>query len=268
MSPRPEDTSSKTSETPDPGTTAGEAPKSFVHQAWETIKTIVIAVLIAVVIRTFAFEPFSIPSGSMIPTLLVGDYLFVSKYTYGYSRHAFPWSLPPFDGRIFGSPPERGDVVVFKLPADGRTDYIKRVIGLPGDRVQMKQGRLHINDQPVPREQVGITVEDGPFGATRTAFVYQETLPEGRRHLILEHGDASPVDNTREFTVPAGHFFAMGDNRDNSRDSRFLGEVGFVPFVNIVGRAEVIFFSVEGDVWRIWQWPWTVRFDRLFNTIE
>ncbi len=186
-------------------------------QGWkETVKTVFYAVLIAIFIRTFAFEPFSIPSGSMIPTLLVGDYLFVSKFSYGYSRHSLPFSLPLIPGRILYTQPERGDVVVFKLPADNRTDYIKRIIGLPGDRIQVRDGVLHINDQPVKRERVADHMRYTTSGNVVREPRYIETLPNGKQHPIIEaQGDFGQGDDTPVYTVPEGHFFAMGDIRDN-----------------------------------------------------
>jgi len=235
------------------------------------LKTIFYAVLIAVVIRTFAFEPFNIPSGSMIPTLLVGDYLFVSKYTYGFSRYSLPFGLPLISGRIFAAEPERGDVVVFKLPSDNKTDYIKRVIGLPGDEIQMIKGIVHINGKAVEREPLGpylMPNGNGSSGGGRRVMQYRETLPNDVSHPIIEMTDTGPFDNTGVYTVPPGHYFTMGDNRDSSRDSRFLGEVGYVPFENLVGRAEFIFFSIDGSPLRLWEWPATVRFDRLFDGIR
>jgi signal peptidase I len=234
----------------------------------ELIKTVVYAVLIALAVRTFAYEPFSIPSGSMIPTLLVGDYLFVSKFSYGYSRYSLPLSLPLIPGRIFFTDPKRGDVMVFKLPTDNRTDYIKRIIGLPGDRIQMIDGILHINGEAVKREFVGDYIVPDRYGGVRQYHRYIETLPNGRKHYIIEISDHGPADNTDVYTVPKDHYFAMGDNRDNSRDSRFLGEVGYIPEVNLVGRAEFIFFSVDGDAWKIWDWYRTVRFNRIFQGIQ
>jgi len=233
----------------------------------ETLKTIVYAVLIAIFVRTFAYEPFTIPSGSMLPTLLVGDYLFVSKFTYGYSRHSLPFSPGLFDGRIPAGEPERGDVVVFKLPRDGKTDYIKRVIGLPGDRVQVVEGRLYINDQLVEREAVGEVKTAGGFVR---ATEYVETLPGGRKHLIWEESDRDSLDNTQVYVVPDGHFFAMGDNRDSSQDSRVLRAVGYVPMENIVGRAEVLFFSLQEDssILAVWDWPESIRWGRIFDGIE
>jgi signal peptidase I len=234
----------------------------------EFVKTIAIALLIAAFIRSFLFEPFSIPSGSMMPTLLVGDYLFVSKYSYGYSRYSFPFNFPPFSGRIWEKSPERGDVVVFRLPSDTSTDYIKRVIGLPGDRVQMIKGILHINGEPVKREAAGFFETTDGFGQPRRYRQYREILPNGRTHLILELSDDGPVDNTDVYHVPDGAFFALGDNRDSSRDSRFLEDVGFVPQANIVGRAEVIFFSTEGPLYRVLTGDGTLRWSRVFDAIK
>ncbi len=232
----------------------------------ETVRTLVYAVAIALLVRTFAFEPFNIPSGSMKPTLLVGDYLFVSKFAYGYSRFSLPLSLPLWSGRIFGSLPERGDVVVFKLPADNRTDYIKRVIGLPGDRIQVKNGVVWINGKPVEMEKVGIFVDEdtGDRGT-----LYRETLPDDGSHLMMDLTPFGRLDNTDVYVVPKDHIFVMGDNRDNSLDSR-VRHVGFVPVENLVGRAEILFFSVNGKArwWEVWKWPWAIRYDRIFKPIE
>ncbi len=215
-----------------------------------------------------AYEPFNIPSGSMIPTLLVGDYLFVSKFSYGYSRHSLPFSLPLIPNRIFFTEPKRGDVMVFKLPTDNKTDYIKRIIGLPGDTVQLKDSILYINGKPVIREKVNDFIEPaGDNNYTRTAR-YLEILPGGRRHYILEVTENTVFDNTQVYTVPEGHYFAMGDNRDRSRDSRFLNDVGFIPRENLVGRAEFLFFSVNGSAWEFWKWAKSLRFKRFFQAIE
>ncbi|NND48667.1 MAG: signal peptidase I [Rhizobiales bacterium] len=221
------------------------------------------------IVRTLLFQPFNIPSGSMIPTLLIGDYLFVSKYSYGYSRHSIPFSPPVFEDRIWSSLPERGDVAVFKLPRDGTSDYIKRIIGLPGDTVQMINGVLHINSEPVPREQVGDFRTRDHFGRQVTVPQYRETLPNGVEHITLDIDPSSYADNTTVFTVPADHYFMMGDNRDNSSDSRVASGVGFVPFENFVGRAEVIFFSIDENArfWEFWNWPTSIRWDRMFQSV-
>ena len=233
----------------------------------ELVRTIVYAVLIAVGIRTFAYEPFSIPSGSMIPTLLIGDYLFVSKFSYGYSRHSLPFSPPLFEGRIFGSAPERGDVAVFKYPKndpDYGKDFIKRIVGLPGDRMQVLSGVLHINGEPVKRLKIGEYALRGRDYDSLKVPLYIETLPNGARHQIIEvEGDIGAMDSTPAYTVPAGHYFAMGDNRDNSRDSRFGW---FVPQENLVGRAEFLFFSKDPDDWFFEVWHW--RFGRFFDSID
>jgi signal peptidase I len=238
---------------------------------WETVKVVVQALLIALVIRTLLFQPFNIPSGSLVPTLLVGDYLFVSKYTYGYSRHSLPFSPDIMKGRVWGAEPVRGDIAVFKLPKDGTTDYIKRVIGLPGDRIQMIDGLLHINNEPVKRERIADYVTTDAWGRSTAVARYRETLPGGVAHVVIERdGDKGYWDNTKVYTVAPGHFFMMGDNRDNSTDSRDGQSVGQVPYENFVGRAEIIFFSIEeGEAaWKIWEWPWTVRWSRLFNPIK
>jgi signal peptidase I len=235
----------------------------------DTVKTIVYAVAIALVIRTVAFEPFNIPSGSMIPTLLVGDYLFVSKFAYGYSHFSLPFSPDLFSGRIFGRVPKRGDVAVFKLPRDNSTDYIKRIIGLPGDTIQMKGGQLFINGTEVPRQLVGdYTVEgDGPPMVDKE---YLESLPGGKTHDIIKQEDVGGMNDTEEYKVPDGFVFAMGDNRDNSQDSRYLNAVGYIPLENLVGRAEFIFFSIDATApwWEVWEWPLEIRWRRLFHGIN
>jgi signal peptidase I len=235
----------------------------------DIVKTIVYAMLIALVVRTVAYEPFNIPSGSMIPTLLVGDYLFVSKYSYGYSRYSLPFGLPLFSGRIFFHSPERGDVVVFKLPTDNSTDYIKRVIGLPGDTIQMKQGQLYINGKELPRKPIGDYLYQEGDGAVIPMKQYIETLPNGVEHRIIKIGDDGPLDNTQEYHVPSGDYFMMGDNRDNSQDSRVLSAVGYVPAENLIGKAQFIFFSTDGSarLWEFWKWPFAIRYDRLFKGV-
>ena len=235
----------------------------------ETVRVIFHALIIALVIRTFLFQPFNIPSGSMKETLLVGDYLFVSKYSYGYSHYSLPFSPPLFSGRVFASPPERGDIVVFRLPKDDSTDYIKRVIGLPNDRIQMIDGVLQINGQPVKRERAEDFVETEEGRTTRVAR-WRETLPNGPTYTTLDLQPNGFYDNTPIYTVPAGHYFMMGDNRDNSTDSRVLSQVGYVPFENIIGRAQIVFFSIaEGErAWQIWRWPFAVRWARLFTIVR
>ncbi|MFV2092495.1 MAG: signal peptidase I [Hyphomicrobiales bacterium] len=236
----------------------------------ETVRVIIHALLLALVVRTLLFQPFNIPSGSMIPSLLIGDYLFVSKYSYGYSRYSIPFSPPLFKGRIWGESPKRGDVAVFKLPSDNSTDYIKRVIGLPGDTVQMVDGVLYINSKPVKRERMTDFVTQDPFKRQVRVARYRETLPSGVSYMTLDIDPNSYADNTRVFNVPAGNYFMMGDNRDNSSDSRFANGVGYVPFENFVGRAEVLFFSVRGDAsfWQIWKWPTTIRWGRMLTGVK
>lgn len=239
----------------------------------ETVRTVVYAVLIALVIRSFLFEPFNIPSGSMRPTLEVGDYLFVSKFSYGYSRYSLPLGLDLFEGRIMESAPERGDVAVFRKPNDTSVDYIKRIIGLPGDQIQMIDGVLHINGTAVPRVKVEDYVETMPSGSVRRTEQYRETLPNGVTYITFNEVTNSRTDNTGIYTVPAGHYFAMGDNRDNSSDSRIpVGEggVGFVPAENLIGRADVIFFSSDGTagLFEPWKWFSAIRYDRLLQVIR
>lgn len=234
----------------------------------ETISVLVQALLIALVIRTVFFQPFSIPSGSMRPTLLEGDYLFTSKFSYGYSRYSVPFAPPLFEGRIWAGNPERGDIAVFKLPSNTRIDYIKRVIGLPGDRIQMIAGELHINGVAVKREKQDSITNLDVTEVDRPVDVYRETLPNGVTYNTLDLTQNGIGDDTREFVVPEGHYFMMGDNRDNSVDSRF--NVGFVPAVNFVGKANIIFFSVsdEASPLEVWRWPSVVRFGRIFSSVN
>ena len=243
--------------------------KNKQKETWkDNVKTLGIAVVIALGFRSILFEPFNIPSGSMIPTLLVGDYLFVSKYSYGYSRYSFPFGAVPFDGRFFSDEPERGDVVVFRLPANTSVDYIKRVVGLPGDKIQLKQGRLHINGVQLERRIVGTKTIPSSYVET-TVTAYEEVMDNGKKYIIHEFSDTDRMDNTATYEVPEGHYFMMGDNRDRSKDSRFL-DVGTVPFENLIGRAEFTFFSVDQSarLWEVWKWPMAIRYGRIADGIE
>ena len=248
-----------------------EAPPSSWRSSatFEAVKTIAYALMIALFIRTFLYQPFNIPSSSMEDTLLIGDYLFVSKFTYGYSQYSVPFFTPvAFAGRVMDRPAERGDVVVFRFPPDPTQDYIKRVVGVAGDRVQMIGGVLHINGEPVKLERTSDRIETAEDGTEQHVARYYETLPGGVKHVILKRFEVGQNDDTPEFRVPAGHYFMMGDNRDNSNDSR--GDVGFVPEQNLVGRAEVVFFSHDGSAqwWEVWKWPLAIRYGRLLNLIS
>ena len=247
-----------------------DAEGSLKESIKDIVKVVIQALVLAFFVRVFLFQPFNIPSGSMIPTLLVGDYLFVSKYAYGYSRYSLPFGPNLFSGRVWAAEPKCGDVVVFKLPRDNETDYIKRVIGLPGDEIQMIHGVLHINGEPIKKEKIEDVTLDDPSGHTRTVARYRETLPNGVTYPVLDLIQEGIGDNTEVYKVPENHFFMMGDNRDNSTDSRFLSEVGYVPFENLVGRAEIIFFSIREDssFWEIWRWPGSVRWSRMLQVVH
>ena len=233
----------------------------------ENIRTLIYAILIAFFIRTFILQPFTIPSGSMLPNLLVGDYLFVSKYSYGYSRYSLPFSPNIIKDRIFARLPERGDVVVFRLPNDTDVDYIKRVIGLPGDKIQIKNGLIYLND-----EEVSITNynDNYKYFTQYNKNTLKNEILDGKSHLVLDLETGSLGDNTGIYRVPNDHYFMMGDNRDNSLDSRFIDQVGYIPFENFVGRAEFLFFSSDKSVplWKIWNWHKKFRFDRIAKKIN
>lgn len=241
----------------------------LLHEIWDTAKTFAIALILAFGVRTFVVQPFNIPSGSMMPTLLVGDFVFANKFAYGYGKYSFPFAPFDFDGRLFEDAPERGDVAVFRQPTNTSVDFIKRVIGLPGDRVQLIEGVLFLNGEAVPRERLAdFTFEDGMGRLVRTAR-WRETLPNGATYEILEARDDGPLDNTPVYVVPEGHYFMMGDNRDFSQDSRVLSAVGYVPLENFVGPAMFIWFSI-GDgarFWQIWRWPTALRFERFFDGV-
>ena len=233
------------------------------------LKSIIIAIFIALLIRSFIFEPFNIPSGSMKPNLLVGDFIFVSKYSYGFSKHSLPFSIPLIPGKIFSNIPERGDVVVFKTPENNRTDYIKRLIGLPGDKIQIKNGIIFINGSEILRMKLDnfIDTDEDLIEIEKRVRQYKEYF-YNKEFNVLDLVDNFQYDNTQLFTVPENHFFVMGDNRDNSVDSRSF-QVGFVPFKNLVGKAQFIFFSLENSRFlQIWKWPSSIRYERIFQKIQ
>ena len=239
----------------------------------EIIKTVVYALLIALFLRVLFFQPYTIPSASMEPNLYEGDYIIVSKWTYGYSRHSIPFSPPLFTGRILEKQAHRGDIVVFKLPRDHKVDYIKRVIGLPGDRIQMKQGLLYLNDKQIPREPLPSVKEDIGEGYVRDVARYRETLPGGKTYVTDDFGADGDLDNTDVYLVPAGHYFMMGDNRDNSLDSRVApeaGGVGYVPAENLVGRAQIILLSWSpgASIFKPWTWVLNARPSRFVHSLK
>ena len=238
---------------------------------FEAVQTIVYALLIAGVFRTLLFQPFWIPSGSMKDTLLIGDFLFVNKMAYGYSKYSCPFGICPIEGRIFGSEPERGDVVVFRHPVSN-ADFIKRLIGLPGDRIQMRRGRLWVNGEQIPAKELPPVMMDSGYGFTRSVQRFEETFPNGRTFVTYDFGPNGDVDDTQTFVVPEGHYFFMGDNRDNSLDSRVPAEigVGFVPAENLVGKAQIILLSWNpgASLFKPWTWVMNARPSRFFNILQ
>ena len=240
------------------------------EEAWDLAKTVFFAVAIALVLRIIIFQPFNIPSGSMKPNLLVGDFLIVSKPTFGYSRASlvYPLTRLPMEGRIFSGKPDRGDIVVFKNRKDGNKDYIKRVIGLPGDQINVVAGRVYINGEVVPKKFLGNNGDcDGNPGP-----LFEEILDNGVSYVVQEcSGEQGGLDNVGPFQVPADHFFMMGDNRDRSQDSRAYAQVGYIHVDDIVGRAERLFFSVDGAktaFWQVWNWPFSIRYGRILDKVE
>ena len=242
----------------------------FLTIVFENIKTLFYALVIAVVIRSLFFQPFYIPSSSMEPTLLIGDRIFVKKYSYGYSKHSFPFSPPFFSNRVFNKMPNYGDLVVFKTPADNRTDYIKRLIGLPGDTVQFKNGKIFLNNSEIPRTEVKkkYKIRCGISSPETNAF--KETLPNGKDYIAV-YNKTGTIQNTDKYKVPPGHFFFLGDNRDCSKDSRYLSSVGYVANENLVGNASIVFFSndtVSGSIFKFWNWDQSLRIDRFFKLLK
>ena len=236
----------------------------------ENIKTIIYAFIIAIIIRSFLFQPFYIPSSSMEPNLLVGDRLFVSKYSYGYSRHSLPFSPNLTNKRYFSKNPERGDIVVFKTPADSRTDYIKRLIGLPGDDLQIIDGDLYLNNQKIQRKKIEINININCGEKILNVNAFEEILPNDKKYIAVYNKEGT-MQNTDKFIVPDEHYFFMGDNRDCSKDSRFLSSVGYVTFNNLVGKARLIFFSNDkkkGNFFKFWKWHKSIRIGRIFNKIQ
>jgi signal peptidase I len=245
-----------------------EKPAKKKSELRDTIVVIIEALIIALVFRTFLYQPFSIPTASMQSTLMIGDYFIASKFSWGYGKYSFPLPIP-FNGRIMAfAEPQRGDVAVFRNEITNE-DYIKRVIGLPGDRIQMQSGRLYINGEMVEREQIGTGTDTDSEMRSVPVTIYTETLPNGVTHTIQEIADNGPLDNTAEYHVPAGHYFMMGDNRDRSQDSRVLSMVGYVSGSNLIGKAEARFFSITNNIppWQLWEWPANVRWDRMFQAV-
>jgi len=244
--------------------------KSLLHSVVENIKTIFYALIIAIIIRSLFFQPFYIPSSSMEPTLLIGDRIFVSKYAYGYSRHSFPFSPPLFKKRIFSKLPDYGDLVVFKTPSDNRTDYIKRLIALPGDTIQFQNGNIVLNNKLIPRIRVENEYKIRCGSSSHNVSAYKEMLPNGREYIAVYKKKGS-MQNTDIYKVPSNHYFFLGDNRDCSKDSRYLSSVGYVSNENLVGNAKIVFFSndtMSGSILKFWNWDQSLRIERFFNLLK
>jgi len=248
--------------------TKQSASKGFVSEIVETIGIVFQALLIAIVFQVFFFQPFFIPTASMQSSLMIGDYVLASKYSYGYGKYSIPYVSLPFNGRLLQRQPKRGDIAVFK-PVGQKDAYIKRVVGLPGDKLQVIDGILNINGVALKREKTGTTIDKDSVGRTIEVTQYRETLPSGISYTIQEISDNQYLDNTAVYNVPAGHYFMMGDNRDRSGDSRILSSVGFVPASNLIGKAQFRFFSITDNIspWKIWLWPNNVRLDRMFQSV-
>jgi len=236
----------------------------------DNIKTLFYALIIALIIRSLLFQPFYIPSSSMEPSLLVGDRIFVSKYQYGYSKHSFPFSPKFSNKRFFSKTPKRGDVIVFKTPADNRTDYIKRLIALPGDVLQIVDGDFYLNNKIIKKDKINTSININCGNEKINVDAYRETLPNGKQYVAVYRKEGTML-NTDRFTVPANHYFFLGDNRDCSKDSRFLSSVGYVSFNNLVGKAKIIFFSnnkKKGAFFKFWKWNKSIRINRFFKKIQ
>ncbi len=235
----------------------------------DNVKTLIYALIIAVLLRSLLYQPFYIPSSSMEPTLLIGDRLFVSKFAYGYSKHSLPFSPPIYEKRIFFKDPKRGDLIVFKTPSDNRTDYIKRLIGMPGDTIQFIKGEIYLNKTKIPRIKIDEDIEIRCGKINLPVKIYEETLPNGVKYKAV-YNNVGTLQNTDEYIVPENHYFLLGDNRDCSKDSRFLSEVGYVKRLNLVGKAQLIFFSndtIKGSFLKFWNWKESLRINRTFKKI-
>jgi signal peptidase I len=244
--------------------------KNLFNSIIENIKTIIYALIIATIIRSLFFQPFYIPSSSMEPTLLIGDRIFVTKYSYGYSKHSFPFSPPLFKKRIFNKKPNYGDLVVFKTPTDNRTDYIKRLIGMPGDTIQFIDGKLILNNNEIPRYKINKKYRIRCGSLRPEVNSYEEILPNGKKYIAVYNKQGSYM-NSDKFQIPAAHYFFLGDNRDCSKDSRYLSSVGYVSSENLVGNAKIIFFSndtISGSIFKFWNWSQSLRIERFFSLLK